>query len=93
MCSVRDLSNSEQTNIYWSFILLQLGLFWEKLEVPVLAAGLLATRVCGNLGKYILNSYSLILLCGKLPKTASEIPNSSSCGTVISMYLVFLFFF
>lgn len=54
-------------------MLLKLGLFWEKLEFPMLPGGLLAARVCGNLGKCILNSYGLILLSGKLPNTASEI--------------------
>lgn len=66
-------------------------MFGEKFEVPVLAAGLLVSRVCGNLGKCILIAYSLTVLSRKLPNTASEVSNSSSCRTGISMYLASLF--
>lgn len=59
--------------MYWFFILQWLGLFGEKFEVPVLATGLLTTRVCGTLGECILISYSLIVLSRKLPSTASEL--------------------
>lgn len=75
------------------FILLELDLFGERFEVPALAAGLLAIRVWGNLKKCILIAYSLMVLSRKLPRTASEISNSSSCCTEISMYLVSLHFF